>query len=134
MGAFGIVLALSAISPRLAGVGQTSGRETPMNTSATIAYRERTGSARNAVPASTLFSSGRLESELAPRERDDEVKRAFYRLPLDMRSVLLLRILDRLPFETIAVILELAPASVRKRYSTAVELLRNSPVCEGAKL
>ena len=105
-----------------------------MNTSATIAYRERTGSARNAVPASTLFSSGRLEAELPPPERDDEVKRAFYRLPLDMRSVLLLRILDRLPFETIAVILKLAPASVRKRYSTAVGLLRNSPVCEGAKL
>ena len=86
MGAFGIALALSAISPRLAGVGQTRGRETPMNTSATIAYRERTGSARNAVPASTLFSSGRLEAELAPPERDDEIKRQLHRAKQALRA------------------------------------------------
>ncbi len=73
------------------------------------------------------------QAEVERRELDDEVKKAVYRLPLGMRSVLLMRIYDELPFQTIAAILKLTPVAARKRYSRAVQLLRGSLPLEGAR-
>ena len=73
-------------------------------------------------------------SELERQERDDEVKRAVYRLPIGIRSVLMLRIYDGLTFDTIAKIVKLTPATARKRYSRALNFLRKSPSLAGARL
>ena len=77
--------------------------------------------------------SERPESELEQQECDDEVKQAVYRLPLGMRSVLLLRFYDGLAFPSIARVLKLTPAAARKRYSRALQLLRGSLSLEGAR-
>lgn len=72
------------------------------------------------------------ESELERKERHEELQQAVHRLPLDMRSVLLLRIYDGLDFSTVASLLELTPAAARKRYSRALKRLRESLGLEGA--
>ena len=84
--------------------------------------------------ASSPFWSERPASELERQERDDEIKEAVYELPLDMRSVLLLRIYDGLAFKTIGKIMKLSPAAARKRYSRALNLLLRSLSLEGVRL
>jgi RNA polymerase sigma-70 factor (ECF subfamily) len=61
---------------------------------------------------------------LQDEERRERVRAAVYRLPLGMRTVLLLRVYDELSFDLIARILGLSPVAVRKRYSRAVQALR----------
>ena len=84
--------------------------------------------------ASLSAGFGRPESELEQDEHDGAVKRAVHRLPLDVRSVLCLRVYDGLAFKTIAEILKLTPAAARRRYSRAVKSLRKSLPSEGARL
>ena len=52
--------------------------------------------------ASLSAGFGRPESELEQDERNGAVKRAVHRLPLDVHSVLCLRVYDGLAFKTIA--------------------------------
>ena len=63
----------------------------------------------------------------------DVVRRAFYRLPLDMREVSLLRANDDLPFATIAKILRLTHKAARSRYSSALRLLQRGLSLEAAQ-
>ena len=62
--------------------------------------------------------------DLEQKESEASLRRAIYRLPLTMRSVLLLRVFDELSFVQIGRMLELTPGAVRKRYSRALNELR----------
>lgn len=66
-----------------------------------------------------------LTSDLERKETEASLRRAIYRLPMSMRSVLLLRIFDELSFVQIGRMLKLTPGAVRKRYSRALNELRD---------
>lgn len=73
------------------------------------------------------------ESDLERREREGQLRQAVYRLPLGLRSVLLLRTYDGLGFDVIATMLEITVEAARKRYSRAVQTLRRELVVRGMK-
>jgi RNA polymerase sigma-70 factor (ECF subfamily) len=68
----------------------------------------------------------RPENSLSQDELDAQVREAVDRLPDGMRTTVLLRIYEGLSFEAIGRILERNEVAVRKRYSRALELLRES--------
>jgi RNA polymerase sigma-70 factor (ECF subfamily) len=65
-----------------------------------------------------------ISASLEQSETEASVRRAIYRLPITMRSVLLLRTYDELSFVQIARVLRLTPGAARKRYSRALNELR----------
>ena len=54
------------------------------------------------------------------RELADQVRRALKRLPEIDREILLMRVLEGMPYEDVARILEIDPAAARKRYGRAL--------------
>jgi len=68
----------------------------------------------------------RAEESLSRAELERRVRAAIDALPEGMRMTLLLRVYEGLPFEDIARILERTEVAVRKRYSRALEVLRES--------
>ncbi|MFT5292494.1 MAG: RNA polymerase sigma-70 factor (ECF subfamily) [Planctomycetota bacterium] len=64
-------------------------------------------------------------SDLEREELGSVVRGAIERLPRDMRTVLRLRTFDELSFESIGRQLQLTPDAARKRYSRAMQSLRD---------
>ena len=64
-------------------------------------------------------------SEMEREEHSRLLRGAIGRLPAGMRSILMLRVFDELSFESIARQLQLTPDAARKRYSRAVQSLRD---------
>jgi len=73
------------------------------------------------LPSLTVENDNSLERS----ETEASLRRAIYKLPMAMRSVLLLRTYDELSFVQIARLLEVTPGAARKRYSRAIGELRD---------
>ena len=68
----------------------------------------------------------RPESELVQHEMDVQVREAIDKLPDGMRTTVLLRAYEGLSFEAIGEILDRNEVAIRKRYSRALETLRET--------
>lgn len=68
----------------------------------------------------------RPESELVQHEMDVQVREAIDKLPDGMRTTVLLRAYEGLSFEAIGEILDRNEVAIRKRYSRALEALRET--------
>jgi len=68
----------------------------------------------------------RPETDLANREMDAQLRGAIEELSEGMRVTVLLRVYEELSFEEIGAILERSEVAVRKRYSRALEVLRET--------
>ena len=72
------------------------------------------------LPSLTVENDDTLERS----ETEASLRSAIYKLPMAMRSVLLLRTYDDLSFVQIARVLGVTPGAARKRYSRAINELR----------
>ena len=73
------------------------------------------------------ISAGRApDADLTEEEMGDQVRQAIDELPEGMRMTLMLRVYEGLSFEEIGDMFERNEVAVRKRYSRALELLRQT--------
>ncbi|MDF1836277.1 MAG: RNA polymerase sigma factor [Planctomycetota bacterium] len=76
----------------------------------------------DSLPSMIVESDNSMER----KETVASLRQAIYKLPMAVRSVLLLRTYDELSFVQIARMLEVTPGAARKRYSRALAELRDS--------